>query len=182
MSLIEVEDEVSLCLIGKLNTQSSFNPEALKQTMQNIWRPSQGLVITNLDVHLFAFQFFPIGDKDFVLGGGPWAFEGHILLLKNLDVNEQPFKTFAEYLGNKIGKFVEVDPFDLFIPSKALERRVDYDLDQPLRCRLMLKMNGEPTWFKMRHVHRRCVHYDPNIAETELQYERGSEHLLSRKR
>jgi len=36
----DVKAQVSLCLVGKLNTRSSFNPEALKQTMKNIWRRS----------------------------------------------------------------------------------------------------------------------------------------------
>lgn len=66
----DVKAQVSLCLLGKLNTKYPFNPKALKQTMRNVWRPSQGLVITDLDQNLFAFQFFSLGDRDFVLEGG----------------------------------------------------------------------------------------------------------------
>jgi len=40
---------------------------------------------------------------------------------------------FAEYWGNKIGKFVEVDPSYLLIPSKTLKIHVACDLDKPLR-------------------------------------------------
>ena len=78
----DVNAQVSLRLIGKLNTKNSFNPEALKQTTRNIWRPSQGLVITDLELDLFAFQFFSTGDRDCVLEEGPWAFDGYLLLLK----------------------------------------------------------------------------------------------------
>ena len=45
----DVQAQVSLCLIGKLNTKNPFNIEAMKQTMHNVWRLSQGLVITELE-------------------------------------------------------------------------------------------------------------------------------------
>ncbi|KAJ8424159.1 hypothetical protein Cgig2_010903 [Carnegiea gigantea] len=105
LSLIEAEDkilkfkpdqggkvkaQVSLSLIGKLYTSNSFNFEALKQTIQNIWKPSQGLLIIDLDHNLFAFQSFSARDRDYTLEEGPWAFNEHVLLLKELDINEQP--------------------------------------------------------------------------------------------
>lgn len=199
-----VQAQVSLCLVGKLHTTSVFNLEALKQTMKNIWRPSHGLVMTDLDQNLFALQFFSIGDKEYVLEEGPWAFDGHILLLKELDPNVQPSKIefnttrfwikiydlpmswrnrkFAEHIGNKIGAFVDVDQLELLIPSKALKIRIDCDLHKPLRRGLMLKVNGESTWFKMKyhklldfcyacgmlgHIYRRCNHYDTDIPESK---------------
>ncbi|KAJ8436283.1 hypothetical protein Cgig2_023334 [Carnegiea gigantea] len=88
----EVQAQASLCLIRKVHTSNVFNPEALKQTMRNIWKPSHGLVIMDLDHNLFAFQFFSSGDMDYVLEEGPWAFDDHILLLKELDIHEQPSK------------------------------------------------------------------------------------------
>ena len=106
--------------------------------MKNIWRPSQGLVIIDLDHNLFAFQLLSPGDKDFMLKKGHWAFDGQLLLLKTLEPNEQPLKIefnsaifwilpmnmrnmkFAEHLGNKIGNYVDLDQTDLLIPSKAL--------------------------------------------------------------
>ncbi|KAJ8431934.1 hypothetical protein Cgig2_017420 [Carnegiea gigantea] len=120
--------------------------------MKNIWRPSQGLVVTDLDQNLFAFQFFSIGDKEYVLEEGPWAFDGHIRLLKELDPNIKIYnlpmslrnRLFAEHIGNKIGAFVEVDQSDLLIPSKALKIRIDCDLHKPLRRGLMLKGLSKP--------------------------------------
>ena len=88
----EVQPQATLCLIGKLHTSNTFNPEALKQTMRNVWKPSHGLVITDLDHNLFAFQFFSTEDMNCVLEEGLWAFGGHVLLLKELDIHEQPSK------------------------------------------------------------------------------------------
>ena len=44
--------------------------------MRNVWRPSQGLVISELDQHLFAFRFFTQGDKDSVLEKTPTSAQG----------------------------------------------------------------------------------------------------------
>ena len=163
--------------------------------------------MTYLDQNLFALQFFSIGDKEYVLEEGPWAFDSHIMLLKELDPNMLPSKIeftiahfwikiydlpmswrnhkFAEHIGNKIGAFVDVDQSDLLIPSKALKIRINYDLHKALRRGLMLKVNGESTWFKMKYhklpdfyytcgmlgrIYRRCEHYDTNIPKSELQY------------
>ncbi|KAJ8427990.1 LOW QUALITY PROTEIN: hypothetical protein Cgig2_028000 [Carnegiea gigantea] len=189
LSLTEAEDEIiefepeqgeevhaqpSLCLIEKLHTSNVFNPEALKQTMPNVWKPSHGLVIMDLDHNLFAFQFFSLGDMDYMLEEGPWAFDGHVLLLKELDIHEQPSKIeftsarfwvkiydlpmsmqnlkLVEQMGNNIGRFVEADQTDILVPSKALKIKVDWDLQKPLRRGLMLKLNGTQTWFKMKYV------------------------------
>lgn len=45
----DVQAQVSLCLIEKPNIKNAFNLEAMKQTMHNVWRLSQGLVITELE-------------------------------------------------------------------------------------------------------------------------------------
>jgi len=138
------------------------------------------------------------------------AFYGHILLLKELDPNVQPSKIeftttwfwvkiydmptsirnrkFAEHLGNKIGAFVEVDQSDMLIPSKALRLWIDCNLHKPICQGLMLKVNGESTWFKMKylklpnfyyacgmlgHIYKRCEHYDVNNLESELNMAHG---------
>ncbi|KAJ8446368.1 hypothetical protein Cgig2_019261 [Carnegiea gigantea] len=54
----------------------------MKSVFRNVWEPSEGLVIHDLDVNLFSFQFFRVADKEYVLNEGPWAFDGHTLLLK----------------------------------------------------------------------------------------------------
>ncbi|KAJ8448926.1 hypothetical protein Cgig2_030782 [Carnegiea gigantea] len=132
----EVQAQVSLCLVGKLYTSNSFNPEALKQTIRNIWRPSHGLVITDLDHNLFAFQFFSASDRDYICD--------LLMSIHNLK--------FTEIMGNKIDWFIEVDETDILVPSKALKIKADCDLKKPLRQGLMVKMNGTPSWFKMKYV------------------------------
>ncbi|KAJ8433610.1 hypothetical protein Cgig2_023549 [Carnegiea gigantea] len=129
----DVKSQVSLCLVGKLNTKNSFNHEALKQIMRNIWGPSQGLVITDLNQNLFAFQFFSLGNKDFVLEEGPSAIDGHILLLKELDANVQPSK-----IDFNVGR-LWVTIYGLPMGMRNLKG-------------LMLELRGAPTGFKIKYV------------------------------
>ncbi|KAJ8437736.1 hypothetical protein Cgig2_009451 [Carnegiea gigantea] len=170
------------------------------------------MVITDLDQNLFVFKFFSHSDKDFVMEEGPWAFDGHVLLLREIDANEQPSKIkfstvcfwlkihdlptnmrsrkFAEHLANKIGSFVDVDPADLLIPSKALKIRVDCDLNKPLRRGLMVKLSNTPTWLPdfcyacglLGHAYRRCMLFGPTIPETDLQHGPWIRALLVKKK
>ncbi|KAJ8432243.1 hypothetical protein Cgig2_013896 [Carnegiea gigantea] len=85
-------EQTSLCLWGKLFTSSYFNANAMKNVFKNIWKPSKGDLIRDLDKNHFAFQFFFAVDKAYVLNEGPWAFDRNILLLKELMGFEQPSK------------------------------------------------------------------------------------------
>ncbi|KAJ8435840.1 hypothetical protein Cgig2_003863 [Carnegiea gigantea] len=91
--VIDAEEEdsaaaelISLCL----HARSPFNPRAPKSVFHNLWKPSKGLVVRDLDSNLFALQFFSTADRDFVLNEGPWVFHGCILLLKQMTGLEMP--------------------------------------------------------------------------------------------
>jgi len=64
----------------------------MKNVLKNVWKPSKGDIIRDLDKNHFAFQFFSAVDKAYVLNESPWAFNGNILLLKELMGFEQPSK------------------------------------------------------------------------------------------
>ncbi|KAJ8444722.1 hypothetical protein Cgig2_030396 [Carnegiea gigantea] len=81
-------EQTTLCLWGKLYTDNYFNVVAMKRVFNNVWKPSKGVMIRDLDKNLFAFQFF--SDKALVLTDGPCAFDGNILSLKELTRSEQP--------------------------------------------------------------------------------------------
>jgi len=98
--VVECEDEamddkaeqMSLCLWGKVLTDNYFNANAMKNIFKNVLKLSKGVIIRDLDKNLFAFQFFSATDKGFVLNKGPWAFDGDILILKELSGFGQPSK------------------------------------------------------------------------------------------
>jgi len=47
-------------------------------------------LIRDLDTNLSTFLSFSAANKDFVLNGGPWAFNGCILLLKQMTILKAP--------------------------------------------------------------------------------------------
>ena len=85
----EKAKEIELSLIGKLLTTQNFNGNVMKTVLKNIWKPSKRMVAREMDENLFLFQFFSKKDKDYVLKEGPWAFDGHLLLLKEWTGLEQ---------------------------------------------------------------------------------------------
>ena len=47
--------QMALCLLGRLRTDSSFNVKAMKSMFCNIRKLSKGIVMRELDTNLFAF-------------------------------------------------------------------------------------------------------------------------------
>ena len=74
-------EQIALWLWGKLHTEGNAND--MKIVFENVWKPSRGVVIRDLDKNQFAFQFFSLAGRDYVLNEGPWAFDGNILSPKN---------------------------------------------------------------------------------------------------
>ncbi|KAJ8441719.1 LOW QUALITY PROTEIN: hypothetical protein Cgig2_019106 [Carnegiea gigantea] len=82
-------EEIALSLLGKFLTPNTISTKAMKAVRQSVWRPSKGMVVKEPDKNLFIFQFFSGKDKDFSLNEGPWAFDGHLLILKEWRGTEQ---------------------------------------------------------------------------------------------
>ncbi|KAJ8447802.1 hypothetical protein Cgig2_015165 [Carnegiea gigantea] len=177
----EKNDQIELCLLGKLYTGNSFNSMAMKLVFQNIWKPTKGVVIRDFDARkhspLAIFSALSAAgtnlnaavdracavvvvlafgaDRDYVLNEGPWAFDGHILLLKQTTcmeiLSDVQFSTgrfwvkaydvpskkqtysFARLLASNIGTLVSCDESTMFGIDKALCFRVDIDITKPLR-------------------------------------------------
>ncbi|KAL2925586.1 Echinoderm microtubule-associated protein-like 5 [Bienertia sinuspersici] len=51
----EMENQVSLALVGKLITKTSFNIEAMKNVLSASWKPLKGLAVREMDRNLFIF-------------------------------------------------------------------------------------------------------------------------------
>ena len=78
----ERKEEIALSLLGKFLMPNTFSVKAMKAVMHTMWKSSRGMVVKELDKHLFLFQFFLQKDKDFALNEGSWAFDGHLLITK----------------------------------------------------------------------------------------------------
>lgn len=95
VELGNVEDEnqrerLWLSLVGKLFTTKSYNEEAIKKTMQQIWNFSKGVIIRTIGNNLFIIQFLHWKDKEKVQEGATWTFNQYLLVLQDIDVGQQP--------------------------------------------------------------------------------------------
>ena len=113
-------------------------------------------------------------DKAFVLNEGPWAFNGKILLLKEITGAEVPSEVsftmarlfvkacdlpakkqtvaFAQCLGNKLGTFSSCEADTMFGVDKSVCFMVDIDVTKPpVRVVNVLSMKA-PLWMKLKYV------------------------------
>lgn len=103
----------------------------MKERMATIWQPGRRVAIKEIEKGIFLFQFFHKLDMQRVMSGGPWSFDGHLLLLSLIGETEMPAQVplfhavfwiqvhdlpisfmsldIGKGLTNYIGEFVEYD-------------------------------------------------------------------------
>ena len=147
----------------------------MKTVFKNVWKPAQGvIIIKELDWNLFVFQFFMKADKDYVFNEGPWAFDGCILMLKEMTRLEQPSEVvfnkdrfcvkaydvpalkqtynFAKFLGTQIGDFVDCVEDNIGGIDKSLNFRVDVDVSKPMRRGIRTIVGEATMWIHLKYV------------------------------
>lgn len=83
-------NKYDLCLIGRLLTEKSVNVRTMKSKLADVWRPSMGLSVKELDQGLFLFQFYRKEDMQWVLRGGPWSFDNAMVALDKVEAGQNP--------------------------------------------------------------------------------------------
>ncbi|MCI30291.1 DUF4283 domain protein [Trifolium medium] len=81
----DVKVDPALCLIGRFLTNKPIKNHVMKETMANLWQPGRKVSIKEIDRGIYVFQFFHKLDMQRILNGGPWHFDGHLLLLSPVD-------------------------------------------------------------------------------------------------
>ncbi|KAJ8430330.1 hypothetical protein Cgig2_015387 [Carnegiea gigantea] len=182
----EKKEKIELSLIGKFFTTNSINVKVMKTVMRSVWQPGKGLVVGELDTNFFVFQFFSAKDRDFVLNKGPWAFDGNILLIKSgraWSNYQRHTKSFAEFLGSKIGTFAACEEEFMLGADKSLCFQVDVDVCKPLRKGINVKIDGKQLWIffkflklpnfcygcgRLGHMVKACEVIDPDSPNSAL--------------
>lgn len=78
----DVEEEIDryeLCLVGRFLTEKNINTKAMKTKIADVWKPTMGINIKELETGIYLFQFFHIEDKNWVMNGGPWDFDNAVV-------------------------------------------------------------------------------------------------------
>ncbi|KAF5463102.1 hypothetical protein F2P56_019045 [Juglans regia] len=88
------------CLFMKLFTEKYFNKKAFKGTMRKVWQTAMGVRFWELSSVLFLVEFENGRDRMKVLREGPWLFDKHLVLLKEMDGRlqvQQVYMTMASF-------------------------------------------------------------------------------------
>ncbi|KAL0325125.1 UNVERIFIED_CONTAM: hypothetical protein Sradi_5081800 [Sesamum radiatum] len=117
--------------MGRLLSPKSFHPEALQTTLREAFNPVKGMDFKLIEGGCFLLKFFHVVDRDRVLDRCPWAYDKNLLVLAPVEASDDPnlvelnhcdflihihglplgkmTKEVASFIGNRLGKFKEVD-------------------------------------------------------------------------
>lgn len=162
----EVTNKFDTCLVGRFLTEKGLNVRAMKSKMADIWRPARGISVKDLKPGVYLFQFFHLDDMEWAMNGGPWSFDGAMLVLNRVGNGEDPLEVpltnlqfwiqlygvppglmteaAGRQLGNFFGSFISYDPNNnSSIWRECMRIRISVDVRQPLkRKKKICKKNG----------------------------------------
>ena len=78
---LEILEECSLSLFGRLLIDRQQNQRALKTTLKSAWKMGSDLRIVEVGNNILQFKFGFQCQLEWVEKGGPWNFENNLLLL-----------------------------------------------------------------------------------------------------
>ncbi|XP_021749920.1 uncharacterized protein LOC110715641 [Chenopodium quinoa] len=167
-------NRIELALVGRLCTVKPFNIAAMKRTLSNVWGLDDNVAIKMIETNLFVFQFVNEEDKNRILGGMPWFFDGKLLLLKEIIGDEQPSEivfdrapmwvrimdvpfnkrnlSVMREVGDSLGGFVKIDDADPLGWGEFIRIKVLVEVHKPLRRGVFLAGgNGKAKWVDIKY-------------------------------
>ncbi|XP_074346361.1 uncharacterized protein LOC141685139 [Apium graveolens] len=162
----DVSNKFETCLVGHFLTEKNLNVRAMKSKVADIWHPPRGINIKDLKPGIFLFQFYHADDKEWMLNGGPWNFDGAMLVLNKIRSGEDPLEVSLTYLqfwiqlvgvpsglmiettgkqlANFFGSFLAYEPNNnSSIWRDFMRIKISFDVRQPLKHKKKIrKKNG----------------------------------------
>lgn len=161
----EGEFNANLCLLRRFLSDKPIRSHIMKDRLSGIWRPGRGVLIKEVELGLFRFQFFHKVDLLRILNGGPWSFDNYMLVLTSMQIGDVPLEIplnhitmwvqvhdlpigfmsqiVAQHLGNFIGQYVEYDPNNDKGGWRSYMRvRVKVDVRNPLKIEKKVRRLG----------------------------------------
>ncbi|KAH6760569.1 hypothetical protein C2S51_017518 [Perilla frutescens var. frutescens] len=191
----ENQNNETLCLVGKVWTHKSFNVFSLFDVMKKLWNPVYGVTCREIEPNLFSFQFKNKKDMEKVIMMEPWTFNKHILVLKKASVDIQPSRMvlnsvpfwvriydlplagrnpgMVQQIGNRIGKFVELDTSTISGMNRSVRIKILFNLDQPLKRGTKIQLDRDkPLWLPVKYERLQsycywCGMLGHNVADCE---------------
>ena len=158
----------SSCIVGKLLAERTVSKEVIKTLLIRAWHPTGCVSFKEVGTNLFLIDFENQWDKDRILEGRPWTFDGDLVSLVDFDgvtppsqldfdkadfwvrMYDLPLACMSVEVGNQIGATMgeveEVDVNDEGVGwGKYLRVKILLDLTKPLSRGRMLRMGGNKT-------------------------------------
>ncbi|XP_031116677.1 uncharacterized protein LOC116020337 [Ipomoea triloba] len=178
----EVSEGANWVVVGRFLTSKLVKVEFMRQVMASVWQPVKGVQISQVQPNLFMFMFFHESDMQYVLEEGPWAFDNHTLVCRQVCDGMLPAKVplttvdmwvqvhdlpvgytsdvVLEQVGNFLGSFLRCDDRFVGAPLLTFYRiRVAIPVDRPIKRRMkMIKRDKTSCWvtFKYERLHTYC--------------------------
>ena len=176
-SIQQSKQEAEFSLLFRLLTSRSFNGEAFKGTVRNLWASQGGVTIRDIEDNLFMVIFNRGDDMERIVIQSPWTFDKKLIQITRFESDMQPtavkfthslfwirihnlpilsmVREVGEDVGNHIGRLVEVDVPDNGIAwGRYLRIRVEIDITKPLlRGKILEDDSGKPYWVDFRYEH-----------------------------
>ncbi|CAA0831933.1 Unknown protein [Striga hermonthica] len=161
-------------LIGKIFGEKKANFNGLQTTLSSIWSARQSFEIRNLGDNEFQFIFQNEEDKNKVLTGKTWTFDGQYILLKSWKPGNEKFSTEEEKVkmwvqihqlpphwiayepGRKIGRIIG-KMLNVLVPGNGnnagnmLKVLVEVNLREPLLRGTFISLGEEKKWVDFRY-------------------------------
>ncbi|CAA0825772.1 Unknown protein, partial [Striga hermonthica] len=165
--------ECSLSLVGKIYGEKKVHFGGLKETLGTIWKTNKPFSARQLGQNLFQFIFKSKEDKQKILRGRSWNFDGQYLLLKEwttsvsdckedekvdtwIQIHNLPLHWVSHDTGLKIGRlFGKV--LDVYVPDsgsihgRIIKVLVELRLDEPILRGANINLGHESCWVDFRY-------------------------------
>jgi hypothetical protein len=170
-----------VCLNGKILADRIVPKEFFKGPLLRAWRPKGSISFRVIGENLFIVEFEHAWEKDRVMGGRPWLFDGNLVSLAEFDGTTPPSKMnfdkesfwmrmynlllacMSKEVGHKIGSSVgEVEEIDMLEDEAGwgefLRVKVHMVLSKPIPRGRKLHLPNQSTWvaFKYERLPKFC--------------------------
>jgi hypothetical protein len=162
------------CVLGKLVADRLISREKIRESMIQWWKPSESLSFKVLGDNLFLIEFINPKDKEKVLEGRPWVFEGSLFLVEDFNGTKTPSQfswdraafwvrmvnlplaCMDREVGRKIGSTVGiVEAVDTDARGmgwgQSLRVKIQIDLAKPLQRGRKINVEGTPHWVTFQY-------------------------------
>jgi hypothetical protein len=119
----ELREDVSLglsCVVGKLIGDRIVSKEAIQNSLIQWWQPKGNVSFKIIGENRFVVEFELSCDKEPVLAGRPWAFEGSLFIVEDFDGITPPSKFTFE----KVAFWVQMIDMPLACMNAEIENKI----------------------------------------------------------